>query len=64
MPTEPATPPDLCPQAVKVARRLQALRRDRMYVIVFVPTCDDWQLSVMEPEGSKVERCKANGCDS
>jgi len=41
-------PEDLCPAAVKLARRVQALQNGRTYVILLVKSDDGWYLTVEE----------------
>jgi len=47
-------PEDLSPAAVKLARRMQALKSRRTYVIILVKLDDEWLLTV-EDKG-KAER--------
>ena len=47
-------PEDLSPAAVKLARRVQALKNGRTYVIILVKSSDGWIITV-EDKG-KVER--------
>jgi len=54
-------PPDLCPAAVKVARRLQALPSGGkcaiMYALILVKEPGgEWRLAVLNEGGQKVER--------
>jgi hypothetical protein len=49
-------PEDLCPQAVKVARRLQNLPDERFYVILLAKVDrDEWVLSLLNDRGVKLE---------
>lgn len=47
-------PEDLCPAAVKLARRVQALKSGRIYAIILIKSNDGWILTV-EDKG-KAER--------
>jgi hypothetical protein len=49
-------PPDLTPQAVKVARRLDALPRGRAYNILLVKRDDEWVLIVKDDGKTEVVR--------
>lgn len=39
-------PEDLCPAAVKLARRVQALKNNRTYAIMLVKTNGAWYIAV------------------
>jgi hypothetical protein len=39
-------PEDLCPAAVKLARRIQALKNNRTYAIILIKSSDGWMLTV------------------
>jgi len=41
-------PPDLCPRAVKLARRIQALPDGATYGIIIVKARDQWTVTVQE----------------
>ena len=47
---------DLRPEAVRAARRLQALPRDRVYVFTLVKRTHEWLLALHEPNGAKIEK--------
>ena len=49
-------PEDLCPAAVKLARRVQALKNGRTYAIILIKSDDGWVLTV-EDKG-KAEHCQ------
>jgi hypothetical protein len=52
-------PEDLCPQAVKVARRLQNLPDERFYVILLNKlTSNKWYWSILDRNGTELELIK------
>ena len=52
-------PQDLCQQAVKVARRLQALPVGKAYDIMLIKWPDEWSLIINTGDGVKVEKIRA-----
>jgi hypothetical protein len=51
-----ATAEDLSPQAVRLARRLQALPDDRSYAFVLIKLSGGmWMLSIWDERGVKIE---------
>lgn len=51
---------DLCPAAVKAARRLQALPKGRFYIIMLFKRGGEWVLSIPDDSGYKAETIKAD----
>ena len=51
-----APPQDLCPQAVKLARRVQALKNGKVYVLILVKRQDGWVLCVQGEGKAEVIR--------
>jgi len=53
---------DLCPAAVKLARRVQALPKGRFYIIMLFKRDNDgeWLLSIPDDSGHKVETIRNN----
>jgi len=45
----------LDPRAVKVAKRLEQLPKNRAYHLTFIKEHDQWTLAVHNPEGIEVE---------
>ena len=52
-------PQDLCQQAVKVARRLQALPVGKAYDVMLIKWPDEWLLIIKSSDGVKVETVRA-----
>jgi hypothetical protein len=50
------TPPDITPQAIKVARRLDALAKCRAYNILLVKRDEEWILVIKDDGKTEVVR--------
>ena len=55
---------DLSPEAIKAARRLQALPEGRLYLAVIAKVAKMWLLALLTPQGAKVERIKRGDSDA
>lgn len=51
-------PADLSSQAIKAARRLQALPTDRAYDMMLIKRPDEWVLIIKDTQGAKTEHIR------
>jgi hypothetical protein len=52
----PNEPQDLCPPAIKAARRIQALPSGRLHLVAVIKMLKVWFLFVLSREGVKMEK--------